>query len=290
MEAAFDEVEILEQVATNWKKKEWQDSLKNYYKPDQSIEESSFCIQLLNSFVHFGSNGQHFVMVFEILGVNLLEIIKRYNYRGIPLPLIRIITKQMLIGLDYLHRICRIIHTDLKPENVVVCLRKDELNDVVTQGQFGSKKSNYNFGAAPLLAEAKLANDTRPNIELTEEEKQEQKRKKRREKKKRLKKKKQAAKANIKSDDQNKDITETTANNCECSQKQLQIADLPKPIQQNFMNRKRGSDPNASLDAFKGTFNDIGNFCDVDPDLAPNKQMGNVEKNPAIDRYDCLQM
>ena len=32
-------------------------------------------------------------MVFEILGVNLLEIIKRYNYRGVPIPLVRIIAK-----------------------------------------------------------------------------------------------------------------------------------------------------------------------------------------------------
>jgi serine/threonine-protein kinase SRPK3 len=29
----------------------------------------------------------------------------------------------VLIGLDYLHRKCRIIHTDLKPENVIVALR-----------------------------------------------------------------------------------------------------------------------------------------------------------------------
>ena len=81
---------------------------------------------IANSFVHFGPNGKHFVMVFEILGVNLLEIIKRYNYRGIPLPLVRIIARQVLIGLDYLHRICNIIHTDLKPENVLLSLTNDE--------------------------------------------------------------------------------------------------------------------------------------------------------------------
>jgi serine/threonine-protein kinase SRPK3 len=61
-------------------------------------------------------------MVFEILGVNLLEIIKRYSYKGIPLHLGRIIAKQVLIGLDFLHRYCKVIHTDLKPENVLLCL------------------------------------------------------------------------------------------------------------------------------------------------------------------------
>lgn len=35
------------------------------------------------------------------------------------MPIVREITRQVLMGLDYLHRICKIIHTDLKPENVV---------------------------------------------------------------------------------------------------------------------------------------------------------------------------
>jgi len=37
----------------------------------------------LNSFVYKGPYGHHFCMVFEILGVNLLEVIKRYNYKGV---------------------------------------------------------------------------------------------------------------------------------------------------------------------------------------------------------------
>ena len=45
--------------------------------------ESAHCVQLLNSFLHWGPNGKHFVMVFEIMGVNLLEIIKRYDYKGV---------------------------------------------------------------------------------------------------------------------------------------------------------------------------------------------------------------
>lgn len=35
------------------------------------------------------------------------------------MPIVREITRQVLMGLDYLHRICKIIHTDLKPENIV---------------------------------------------------------------------------------------------------------------------------------------------------------------------------
>lgn len=73
-------------------------------------------------------------MVFEILGVNLLEVIKRYNYKGAPMPLVRIMAKQCLMGLDYLHRICKIIHTDLKPENVNLCLTKHEVEEIAKNG------------------------------------------------------------------------------------------------------------------------------------------------------------
>lgn len=82
-------------------------------------------VSLLDSFTHKGPNGSHVCMVFEVLGENLLGLIKRWNHRGIPMPLVKQITKQVLLGLDYLHRECGIIHTDLKPENVLI-----EIGDV----------------------------------------------------------------------------------------------------------------------------------------------------------------
>ena len=82
-------------------------------------------VSLLDSFNHKGPNGMHVCMVFEVLGENLLGLIKRWNHRGIPMPLVKQIAKQVLLGLDYLHRECGIIHTDLKPENVLI-----EIGDV----------------------------------------------------------------------------------------------------------------------------------------------------------------
>ncbi|KAK3049432.1 serine/threonine protein kinase, CMGC [Extremus antarcticus] len=82
-------------------------------------------VSLLDSFNHKGPHGMHVCMVFEVLGENLLGLIKRWHHRGIPMPLVKQITKQVLLGLDYLHRECGIIHTDLKPENVLI-----EIGDV----------------------------------------------------------------------------------------------------------------------------------------------------------------
>lgn len=54
------------------------------------------------------------------------------------MPLVRKMAKQVLMGLDFLHRICNIIHTDLKPENVIVSLTKQELNEIAKRGQIST--------------------------------------------------------------------------------------------------------------------------------------------------------
>jgi serine/threonine-protein kinase SRPK3 len=61
-------------------------------------------------------------------------VIKRYNYKGVPMNICRRIAKQCIIGLDFLHRVCGVIHTDLKPENVLLCLSDEEINDIVENG------------------------------------------------------------------------------------------------------------------------------------------------------------
>ena len=146
IDAAYDEVEILQELEKHNFDEEWVKSVKEYWKdqPEKlknGVErDHSQIVQLLNSFIYHGQNGKHFCMVFEIMGVTLLEIIKRYNYKGIPLPYVREITKQILIGLDFLHRMCGIIHTDLKPENVLVCLSQNELKEIYDTGYFDITK------------------------------------------------------------------------------------------------------------------------------------------------------
>ena len=178
--AAYDEVEILQELAKHYYDKEWIDSLKEYYKNEpeklKNIEknENSHIVQLLNSFIYHGQNGKHFCMVFEVMGVTLLELIKRYNYRGLPIPLVRVITKQILIGLDFLHRMCHIIHTDLKPENILVCLTNDELRNIQETGTFNIKDKKKKkvgveqgqFSIGEMLQARKQLDKERKKIEI----------------------------------------------------------------------------------------------------------------------------
>ncbi|KAH7358696.1 kinase-like domain-containing protein [Plectosphaerella cucumerina] len=128
-ETAIDEIKLLKKIVDA--------------KPDHPGRKH--VVSLLDSFEHKGPNGTHVCMVFEVLGENLLGLIKRWNHRGIPIALVKQITKQVLLGLDYMHRECGIIHTDLKPENVLI-----EIGDVeqivkrVVKNESGDKDKENN--------------------------------------------------------------------------------------------------------------------------------------------------
>ncbi|KAL6199809.1 hypothetical protein ACLB2K_029591 [Fragaria x ananassa] len=110
-EAAMDEIKILNQIA------------------EGDPGDEKFVVKLLDHFKHLGPNGQHVCMVFEYLGDNLLTVIKYSDYRGTPLHMVKEIVFHILVGLDYLHRQLSIIHTDLKPENVLLLSMIDPSKD-----------------------------------------------------------------------------------------------------------------------------------------------------------------
>uniref|UniRef100_A0A8C6TUW4 non-specific serine/threonine protein kinase n=1 Tax=Neogobius melanostomus TaxID=47308 RepID=A0A8C6TUW4_9GOBI len=103
-ETAVDEIKLLRSVRNS--------------DPDDPNREK--VVQLLDDFKISGVNGTHVCMVFEVLGHHLLKWIIKSNYQGLPLPCVKSIIRQVLQGLDYLHSKCQIIHTDIKPENILM--------------------------------------------------------------------------------------------------------------------------------------------------------------------------
>lgn len=72
-------------------------------------------LRLRDTFIH----KKHLCLVFELLSVNLYELIKQNHFRGLSTNLVRVFTAQILDALTVLNE-ARIIHCDLKPENILL--------------------------------------------------------------------------------------------------------------------------------------------------------------------------
>ncbi len=81
----------------------------------QDKENSYNIIHMLEHF-QFRS---HMCITFELLSINLYELIKKNKFQGFSLQLVRKFAHSMLQCLEALHK-NRIIHCDLKPENVLL--------------------------------------------------------------------------------------------------------------------------------------------------------------------------
>ena len=81
----------------------------------QDKENSYNIVHMLDSFVF----RNHICITFELLSMNLYELIKKNKFQGFSLQLVRKFAHSILQCLDALQK-NRIIHCDLKPENVLL--------------------------------------------------------------------------------------------------------------------------------------------------------------------------
>uniref|UniRef100_A0A4X2LIV3 non-specific serine/threonine protein kinase n=1 Tax=Vombatus ursinus TaxID=29139 RepID=A0A4X2LIV3_VOMUR len=107
--------------------------LKSVRNTDPNDPNREMVVQLLDDFKISGVNGTHICMVFEVLGHHLLKWIIKSNYQGLPLPCVKKIIQQVLQGLDYLHTKCRIIHTDIKPENILLSVNEQYIRRLAAE-------------------------------------------------------------------------------------------------------------------------------------------------------------
>ncbi|KAL1524109.1 hypothetical protein AB1Y20_019019 [Prymnesium parvum] len=133
-EAARDEVTLLRHVA------------------ELQAPANRYLVQLLDHFQHRGVNGTHQVMVFEPLGSTLLQLIKDTDYHGLPLTVVQTIARCVLTALDHLHADLGIIHTDLKPENVLCVLSQEQIDDLVRQATLRAQDAEA--PSTPLTSES----------------------------------------------------------------------------------------------------------------------------------------
>lgn len=109
-------------------------------------EGRHYVLPALHDFIHKGPNGEHVCLVFDVMGYHLGN--QAFHFKGKRLPVksvksVKSIARQVLLGLDFLHTECGIIHTgmtanhksknrgltygiDLQPSNIIMELEDPE--------------------------------------------------------------------------------------------------------------------------------------------------------------------
>lgn len=130
---AKEEVNILEAV----KACDFGD--RDAFRPDAQCEingpgasAASCVVALFEHFVDERVGCSHPCLALEALGPSLLEVAQSCRGDRLPWDLLLAAVRDSLRGLDLLHRGCRIVHTDIKPENILA--RVDEAALVDAKG------------------------------------------------------------------------------------------------------------------------------------------------------------
>eukprot|EP00835_Amoeboradix_gromovi_P002946 NODE_180_length_15790_cov_0.586706.p4 type:complete len:356 gc:universal NODE_180_length_15790_cov_0.586706:13271-14338(+) len=101
-------------------------------KLDSSVNQDEYelpLIKMYDSFVY----KKHLCLVFELLSLNLYDLIKQNGFKGFPIKLVKHFTVQLLDALAILGQ-AKVIHCDLKPENILLCSPSDTKIKVIDFG------------------------------------------------------------------------------------------------------------------------------------------------------------
>jgi serine/threonine protein kinase len=102
----------------------------------------------------------HLCLVFELLGLNLYEVLKQRQFRGLPLSVVRTLVKQAVGGVAELAK-KSIVHCDLKPENILL-VTDDDVNSVVGARRSAKISSSFEQTTASELTKVINGNRTPP--------------------------------------------------------------------------------------------------------------------------------
>ncbi|KAH7152712.1 serine threonine protein kinase, CMGC group [Dactylonectria macrodidyma] len=83
--------------------------------------------ELLDSFDVTGPDGCHRCLVHPPLWESALTFLHRNPVRRLPTPVLAFVLRRLFLALDFLHTECRIIHTDIKADNIMFGIDDDSV-------------------------------------------------------------------------------------------------------------------------------------------------------------------
>lgn len=92
-------------------------------------------VKYFNDFEYFSSNSKktYYGLVFEVLGKNLYQFTKLNRGMGFPMVYIQQFALQILEAIEGLHNTCQLVHTDIKPENIL--LEKNQAQVIIDRSK-----------------------------------------------------------------------------------------------------------------------------------------------------------
>ncbi|CAH8556264.1 unnamed protein product [Schistosoma rodhaini] len=102
-------------------------------------ELNRYDFPIINLYEHFTFR-KHICMTFELLNINLYDLLKLNKFTGLPRDRVRRICYQVLKALQFIQK-AGIIHCDLKPENILLVWPQLPENENTT-----NNTTNYQYG------------------------------------------------------------------------------------------------------------------------------------------------
>lgn len=102
---------LTEQVGTGEHRMDEVPILQKINQSDDTHPGKAHILRMLDHFTHRGPNGLHSCLTFDVHGSTVLSLQKMLPKHVLPIDLVKRISGQMLLALDFVHRSCEIVHT-----------------------------------------------------------------------------------------------------------------------------------------------------------------------------------
>ncbi|KAI1878991.1 hypothetical protein JX265_003168 [Neoarthrinium moseri] len=106
------------------------DELNTYRRMEKGSKQHpgySAVRSLLDSFNVDGPVGQHRCLVHPPLWESISAFLRRNPVLKLPPPVLAFVLRRFFLALDFLHRECQIIHTDIKADNIMFGIQDDSV-------------------------------------------------------------------------------------------------------------------------------------------------------------------